>query len=271
MALSPKHQLRCPLTLSQFESWTPGELHEVLYHSSRQRPGKSRPDVKWIPHLVPAPYDRIISQLLCEANHAEINSSHESLCRGVYALEVLDAFATEHLAFQSTGLTPAGFRSKVLTPILQRYRLGIYDAYTPFVCAGISSKAGPLTIEDVTELYLGVDPTDPIFIPSYHRNLLYLPDSRWHLGLILGVAPTGNTWVDKQAAISHYNKIRDNHDAIMKSLQEVHDAELITDDMSLLNHAEVTAIIDEGLEEFFQDKLEQVVSIPSTCHNLLTV
>lgn len=255
---SLKHVLRCPFNLAQFQTWTQGELHEVLYKSSRRRPGKLRAEVNWIPYLVPAPYDRIISQLLCKANHAKRHSSHESLRRGEYALKVLDVFATEHLAFQSTGLAPASFRSKTLTPILQRHRLGIHDAYAPFVRAGISSEAEPLTIEDVTDFYLGVDPTDPEFIPSYRRNLLYLPDSRWHLGLTLGVVPKK----DKGAAISHYNRVRDNHDAIMKSLQAEDKTEPITDGIDLLSHAEVAAIIDEGLEGFFRSELDQVVSIP---------
>ena len=239
----------------------------MLYRSSRRCPGTSKPEIRWTPYQVPAPYDRIISQLLAEANHAERHNSHESYRRAEYALKVLDAFATEHIKFQSTGLAPASFRSKVLTPILQRYRLGVDDSYTPAVHAGISNNPGPLTIQDVTRFYLGADPTDPRYIPSYRRNILYLPNSRWHLGLLLGAVPVD----DKKAAISHYNRVQANHDAIMLSLQAGGYTETDVNGIPLLNHAEVAAIIDEGLEEFFQTELDQVVSIPPASCNLFTI
>ena len=49
------------------------------------------------------------------------------------------------------------------------------------------------------------------YIPSYCCNILYLPNSRWHLGLLLEAVPVDN----KKAAISHYNKVQANHDPIM--------------------------------------------------------
>ena len=48
----------------------------------------------------------------------------------------------------------------------------------------------------------------------------------------------------------------------MLSLQAGGYTETDVNGIPLLNHAEVAAIIDEGLEEFFQTELDQVVSIP---------
>src|SRR6202042_441870 len=144
--------------------------------------------------------------------------------RASYAIQTLDAFGDELITAkdQTTRVKiggkkgyalPAAFHSKVLTPILQRQRVGIHDAYTPFVCAGINSRVPRLSIQDATDLYLRADPVDPIHIISYRRNIVYQPDARWHLGVLMkgGID-------DEQRAIDYYNMVRDNHDRVLASI-----------------------------------------------------
>ena len=97
------------------------------------------------------------------------------------------------------GLKPVNFHSRVLTPILQRQLGGVFDVYSPTVCTGINSTVAMLSIQDVIEFDLQVDPVDPVFIQSYHQNLLYLPEPCWQLELTMGVASSSD-----EAAINHY-------------------------------------------------------------------
>jgi hypothetical protein len=110
-----------------------------------------------------------------------------------------------------------------------------------------------LTILDVTKFYLGVDPADPKFIRSYRRNLLYIPEARWHLGLMSGEIP------GSEQAILRYNKVSVNHDAIMKSLLVGCRTEVDKNNIPLLNHVEIKTILDEGLEDFFAEEMQSVV------------
>ena len=259
--LSPQYQIKCAIRFDGFMKWTKGELRPIQYRSLRRRPGQERAPSSYSVAQVPAPYNRIVSQLITESLHMERDPSHESYRRGTYADKVLDAFARELAQFKRTRKPPASFRSKVLTPILQRQLLGVDDSYTPSVQAGIN-KSNELSIHDVTRFYLGADPVDPTLIWNYRRNLLYLPDPRWHLGTLM----QGGFKDDDEAAIIHYNKVRTNHDAIMKSLKAQGHKEFDSSGSPLLSTAEVTAIIDEDLEAFFQKELKQVVSrIPFTC------
>lgn len=165
------------------------------------------------------------------------------------------------------------FRSKVLTPILQRQLWGIYDGYGPSVreAIPISRSATPnsdedeptITILDATKFYLSEDPVDPALIPNYRRNLIYIPEARWHLGVMMGKH-------EKVGTGAYYNKVRDNHDRIINALDEEDDSS--EEGIALLRPAEVEAIFDEELEDFFRPELARVVRILSSpCLPLLTV
>jgi hypothetical protein len=160
------------------------------------------------------------------------------------------------LGGSSTDTAMMAFRSIVLTPILQRQLFGIHDAYTPYVRSTISEDNDTeLTIEVVTKFYLGEDPIDPVNIPTYRRNLIYLPEARWHLGLtmkVLGEKP------EPKALGLYFSKIQDHHDIIMKALKD-NVIKYDDDGFPLLSHAERSAIIEEKLELFFAEELARPV------------
>lgn len=234
-------------------SWTKGELRTIGLGKWQKRRQKNSYGMITIKYQIPAPYDRIVAQLIAELMHAEGHDSHESCRRANYAAKVLDAFGDELEALNNRHLPPT-FRSRVLTPILQRQYHGVHDAYTPFVCAGINNEVERLSIEDVTDFYLSADPADPTHIPLYRRNLLYLPDARWHLGFLMGVG-SGS----EEAAANHYNIVRENHDKIVASILEEGNDDVDDPAKIPLNDTEIAAIISEGLENFFTDELAQVV------------
>ena len=234
--------------------WEADELRTVQLGHWRKRPGLSKYKVIYVPYQVPAPYDRIVSQLIAESVHAKGDLSHESCRRGVYAMETLDAFGDELKAFGASEHPPATFRSRVLTPILQRQRAGIYDAYRPFVEACIAGPGQIPSIEAVTQLYLSSDPVDPVHILTYCRNLIYVLNARWHLGIIL------NGMDDEQEKrISHYKRVLANHDKIMSSSLAETFKQLDPRGIPLLSYTEIEVIFDERLETFFMEELAHVV------------
>ena len=234
--------------------WTAGELRTIELGQYRKRVGHSNSEVRYAPYEVPAPYDRIVNQLIAESVHSQTDLSHESCRRGVYALETLEAFGDEIKAFKAAGLPPATFRSTVLTPILQRQRAGVCDAYRPFVQSCIAGARKVPTIKAVSQFYLGSDPTDPAQIPTYCRNLLYIPEARWHLGAIM----KGMDEAPDQR-INTYNRVQANTDKIMASpLAETH-KDRDHWGIPLLSCTEIEVIFDEGLQKFFMPELALVV------------
>jgi len=118
----------------------------------------------------------------------------------------------------------------------------------------------------VTRFYLQDDPTDPIFIQTYRRNLLYIPNPRWHLGVVMG-----KEYGSSQAAIDHYKKVMDNHYVIMLDLEMEGHKRYDNNNIPLLSYVEIKCIIDEGLEDFFKEELQNVVRDISLIHlHLLT-
>jgi hypothetical protein len=245
--------------------WDEGECREVKVTKPPRKRGFLR---EITTYSIPAPYHRIVSQLACEEAHAEHHNSHESYRRQAYALRVLDEFAKELLE----GDPPtASFRSRVLTPILQRQLMGVHDAYTPSVRRAIADGDGEPTITDATTCYLSLDPVDPTYIPYYRHHLLYLPEARWHLGVIMDPSRIGNA--------VYYNMVRANHDSIMQEPSidaedtgeppstdkddtdepPSTDAEE-ADEPPPLTREEVRVVLQEDLAEFFQPELDRVVS-----------
>lgn len=85
---------------------------------------------------IPQGYCRLIHQLICETQLGKAWHAYEAERRMFYATKVMDAFIEEIKPFNREG-PGAGWRSKVLTPILQRQALGISDVYSWSVNRGI--------------------------------------------------------------------------------------------------------------------------------------
>lgn len=237
--------------------WGAGELRDLEIGTSKKRRGKNSYEITWEQGHIPAPYDRIICQLLMEDQHGELHKSHEALRRQSYARQVLDEFTKEFMAYNGP---TASFRSQVLTPILQRQLMGVTDAHTPAVMHAIADS-DQLTIEQATEFYLADDPTSPELIPAYRYHMVYIPEVRWHLGTVMGKVGRGIG--------SGYNRIRTNQDILMTALKKEGGIDVDGDEVPPFGPAEVRIIIDEGLERFFQPELERVVCIlspPCTAH-----
>ena len=163
--------------------WKAGELQTIGLGQYRKLPGHSAFTVVYTPYEIPAPYDRIVNQLIAKSVHLQTDLGHESGRRGAYALEVLDAFGDELRAFKASDLPPVTFRSRVLMPILQRQCARVSDSYRPFVQLCIAGAGRMPMIKVVSQFYLGSDPADPAQILIYRRNLLYIPAVRATLTL----------------------------------------------------------------------------------------
>lgn len=236
-----RYFFHCTTDLKTFLQWGEGEMRTVRWQITKG----SRVVGRSID--IPAAYHRLVCQLTAEIAHASSYFGHEALRRCSYAMEVLDAFGTELTSSRS--LT-ADFRSKILTPILQRQLRGASDCYFPPMSYIVSSDGATVTIGDATRYYLAEDPTHPKWIPSYRRNLIYIPEMRWHLGVVMGKVKLGDT--------QGYNNIRANHDHLMKALK-AEETEPNAWISQSFNAAEITAIVKEGLEEYFSQELADSV------------
>ena len=208
-----KYFFQCTIDPQTFLQWGEGEMRPVKWQANK--------DSRLVQRSmdIPAAYHRLVAQLTAEITHASSHSGHEALRRCSYAMEVLDAFGAELTSSRS--LT-SDFRSKVLTPILQRQRRGTSHCYLPPLSYVISSNGETVTIGDATGYYLQEDPTHPDWIPAYRRNLIYIPKMRWHLGVLLGKVKLG----DRRG----YDGIRTNHNDLMKALkaEETQDEEFVS-------------------------------------------
>ena len=248
-----KNRFEATLTTAQFMEWDEGECRVIKVNRITKNRGRAGYSTTTTTYSIPAPYHRLVSQFMCEEEHAQAHNSHESYRRQAYALRVLDAFA-EELHRLDTAPT-ASFRSKVLTPILQRQLMGVHDAYAPSVRRAIANGDGKPTITDATGCYLSQDPVSPEYIPYYRHHLLYLPEARWHLAVIMEPGRCGNA--------EFYNMIRINHNRIMQQISVGEEDEENPEAPPLLTAEEVEVIFEEGLADFFQPELARVVSLAS--------
>lgn len=184
--------------------WKKGQTERIEVGKLRKLVGKQAWRRVFKDRHIPFGYVRVIKQLILESQHAEYNKGHEAQRRASYAERVLEALGAEidgQPRLETPGSYASIWRSKVLTPILQRQLAGIPDYYVPSTNAGIlfvaktqrgtrtpSKKelSGQITISDVTYFYLSQDPLDPSFIPIYRRNLIYTREMRWHCALSTG-------------------------------------------------------------------------------------
>ena len=241
---------------NDFLRWETGEVCELKVGVNRKVRNKNEYALRWKKLKVPLIYVQLVAQLVAEDLHGGHNTGHEALRRQSYARRLLDhvgnEFRTEFNKWKKF-FKPCDIRFKTLNPVLQRYFRGVPDGYTPSVRSAISGSDRP-TIRDVTMFYLAVDPCDPDLVPCYRRNLLYIPESRWHLAVILGIA--------RLDSVEHFDRVRVNHDNIMEELALEGATDTADGEESKLNEVEVRAILDEGLEDFFKDQLNRVVHIP---------
>ena len=249
VVLSSRYRFKCTITLSSFMKWTSGQLHGIEFGKTRKVPKKKR----WIWTMklrrIPVPYARVVHQFLLEIEHGKADMGHESLRHRTYAEKMLDMFGEELSSYHGS---EADFRSKVLTPVLQRQLRGVPDTYAPAIRHAITQnpKKQP-TISQVTSFYLGNDPLDPQCIPSYRRNMVYIREMMWHLGILLGQVNVKD--------VSEFNRYICNNDLIVESLQGTR--LLAPRGIPKLNEMEVAAIYVNGMEGFFAKELDKVVLI----------
>jgi hypothetical protein len=239
---APRQQyfFQCETNPESFLQWAEGELRQIKWSIDKNSKTAE------LSRNIPAAYHRLVCQLNAEITHAEKHSGHEALRRCSYAMEVLDTFGEELASLRNPGV---GFRSKVLTPILQRQLRGIPDHYSPSISCVIASDCETVTIRDATEFYLSVDPTDPQWISVYRRNLISVPEMRWHLGVVMGKIRLGDG--------HRYDDIRASHDVLMSKLQEEESDDEDPDTASpRMNAVEVQLIVDDGLEDYFAEELK---------------
>ena len=249
MDYSRNYVFVCKIPPKKFMSWKADELKKIEI-------GKSGTGTLWQTASIPFIYAQLISQLIAEDVHTEDNEGHEAVRRSSYARRVLDAVAIEIKGYEGED---KAFRSKILTPILQRQLRGVPDCYTPSVCASMSEGSTP-TIAEATEFYLSLDPVDPNHIPQYRRNLVYVAESRWYLGVLRGASGL--------KSVQDFDLTRKNHDKVMKALQQEPngDEDDPDDDVPPFNNAEVQTIVDEGIEGFFKPELQRVVNALHPSH-----
>jgi hypothetical protein len=233
-------------------SWMPGTLRPFTIVSTRKRPNQTSSKTITTEGLIPAPYDRILCQLIAEDSHGDFDDSHEASRRQTYARQVLDMFAKEYKAYKGP---PIAFRSTVLTPILQRHLAGVPDEYLPAVSKAIGDGADSPSIGQATQFYLAEDPTDPALVPAYRYNMVFIPQVRWHLGLIIKAIAIGDS--------SAYDRIFVNQDTLMSALKKDPNDGADERQIPRLNAAMVAVVIDEKLDIFFGPELSVVVCTPT--------
>jgi hypothetical protein len=247
------YTFHCVIHAPEFMAWTMDELRPVTLDRLKKAKGNIKATAHSTIFHIPAAYHQIVCQLVAEIDLGKRTSQHEVRRRETYAREVLDAFGRELEGFRSFS-KPAmvGFRSAVLTPILQRQLSGVPDAYTPSVHRAIMGSRDKPTIEAATRFYLSDDPTDPENIPNYRRNLLSVQEARWHLGRVLGNAPP---LAEDEVHVEYYNRFLEDHDSIMAAINK-HGYEGYNEDgIPYLTQVERSAIERERLELFFVAEL----------------
>lgn len=229
--------------------WDAGELFPITMGRKVKKVNRaSYVTKKWVKQ-VPVQYARLVQQFDLEDRHGFEDTGHESRRRMAYARHVLNEFGKELEYFRGG---EGEFRSKVLTPILQRQLRGVPDCHTPDIDHYISESGEEVTIGEATRFYLLIDPLDPVCIPTYRRNLIYIREARWHLAILAKVCD----WVSRE----QYNSTIDNDDYIICGLEA---GEGGSGGIPPFNANEVAVIFAEELDGFFRNELNAVVRNPS--------
>ena len=248
MARKTKYYISCSISPGKYMKWAEGELLKVDVLRHFKLRGRKGTYSKTQSHLVPAPYAFLVSQLLGEVKFGEILNMHEARRRQAYAARVLDLFGEELWEYT---LDATSFRSRVLTPILQRQLWGVHDAYLPSIQAAIAGgEDREPTMAEVVRFYLEDDPVSPGYIATYRRNMLYIPEPRWHLGTILGKS---------KAPERYYRQTLLDHDKIMEAVRNEEAPKLSPAGIPVLRHTEVKVIAKAQLSGWFIEELQLVV------------
>jgi hypothetical protein len=255
----PRYRFKCSVTVETFLNWTAGQLQKITYGKTRKSPRKKKYTWDMKTRNIPIQYVRILHQFTLEDEHGKTDSGHESLRRRTYAQSMLDRFGQELDAYRGP---EANFRSKVLSPVLQRQLRGIPDTYAPVIRRAIAPGGAEVTISRVTIFYLGNDPLDPRCIPSYRRNLVYIREALWHLGILMG-----RFGVRSQ---KYFNLSLNSHDYIMDTLKG--SPRPSARGVPPLGPMEVAMLVGQQVDSFFEKELARVVRNQFTnllCHLLI--
>jgi len=90
--------------------WRRGEIRTIQLGQYRRRRGSKSQTITYSKYEIPAPYDRIVSQLIAEDMHAMGHDTHESRRRQTYAVKTLDTFGDELKELKRSSFIPANFR-----------------------------------------------------------------------------------------------------------------------------------------------------------------
>jgi len=222
-----------------------------------------------------------------EVAHGGHNPAHEAQRRAVYADQVTDQLGDEiyqRVDLCRPGPAASNWRSKVLTPILQRQIAGVPDGYLPALHAGVldpeedksdlsqdENSSRNMTIAEATTFYLNTDPADPAVIPEYRRNIIYTREARWYLSVLLrqislddAEAYNHTLWTQEQLADPGEPDERPPEEE--RSPSPGGDS----DEIPKVEDAEWYILLEEGIADFFQDEIAAAVcttpiAIPCDC------
>lgn len=232
----------------KYYRWNKGEKRDITIARYEGNPDNVRFDGQKRTFALLAPYDSVICQLLREHGLADTLSAQR---RRAYAGEVLDAFAHEIWEFNGD---PAAFRSRVLTPILARVFAGVHDGSLPIIRSALSGDPQKEPdMQRVVKFYLGRDLTDPAWVPTIMRNMIYVPRARWYLGVVLGRP-------DEVGCPEYRRRVMEDHDDIVdyinhRGLPQVDEKY----GLPPLTIAEALSISHEGLSAWFLEVLKITV------------
>jgi hypothetical protein len=224
--------------------WETGQVTPVNF-------GKAKPqiaDVEWKTRDLPLQYAWLISQFEAEEYHSWYNYGHEAIRRQGYVRRMLDALANE---LESIEVCGGNFRSKVLTPVLQRQLQGLPDAYAPSIHSALADNQGVVTIAKATRFYLGEDPLHPGNISMLRRNIIYSREARRHLSLVY-CHPISGT--------EAYNLSIRNQDHLMNNPKDLRGGDG-DGKIPAFSYVEMLIVVSEGLEDFFRVELKDQVRI----------
>ena len=246
------------MNLESYLDWA--EKDCILVHFQRiapeggnRRRKRQRTEITSTPTsaFVPTAYAGVIDQFVAEWEHATEDNAHEALRRQAYVEEMLDLVALELLSYDGDR---AEYRSKILTPVLQRHLCGIPDAYGPTVRRAMQAEGKSPTIREVTKFYLNADPVDPIWIPSYRYGAIRIPELRWYVKVLVD-GPEAGVIGDVHV---HRNVMR-NQELMMQRMAEAGDSDDVEPGVPRLTAIEVEIIICEQIDIFFLQELMRVV------------
>lgn len=242
--LSRVYYYDCKITPDSFLTWEENETVKVRF-------GKGRCEEHWITRRLPRPYIRLICQFQAEDEHGDYDNTHEAKRRQSYARRVLDHFGVELEEYNGPG---NHFRSKVLTPILQRHVCGVSDSSGLGVYCAIPRSNLDISITDATAFYLSNDPVDPRNAPTLRRNLIYIREARWHLITLIR---------NSVSDLEPYATTIKNQAYLMASLYPSPRPAAMMDPTTIppFTQWEIFMILQENLDGFFSRELSAVASV----------